>query len=465
MYATAKRGFDIAFSMLGLVLLSPLLCLSALAVWLYDRGPVFFRQERVGRGGRPFFILKFRSMVVDAERLGLSLTKAGDCRITPIGRILRMTKLDELPQLWNVLMGEMSFVGPRPEVPRYVAHYTPEQRQVLNYTPGITDLATVSYRNEEAMLRDAGDAEKFYLEHCMGQKTKLNLAYARRASLLSDVWIILQTLCPYWLGVLLLYTFVLSAAYVAAYLLRFEFEIPSSERQTFDVFFMPAVGINLLFLLGYRELLGMVSYVTLLEVRRCATALGLAAVVQLLLWLWAGGRMIPPRSVIILNALLALVLLTAGRVILRRARERLTHGLSGPATSDRPKRVAIVGALGRGASIGSWLARGGDNNRRLVAFFDDNPDLRGRLLHAVPIVGLPELIERDSWSSRLDEVIVVLPETAGPRTAVVCQMLDRIGLEYQVVSPFGFLDTAQAASSPPSLIPPSTAGVARSAES
>lgn len=192
----AKRAFDLFFSVLGLLVLSPLLLLLALLVKLSDGGPVFYRQQRVGQGGRLFAILKFRSMVVNAEKMGLSVTKDGDPRITQIGRFLRKTKLDELPQLWNVLRGEMSFVGPRPEVPRYVAHYTAEQRRVLALKPGITDLATLEFRNEEELLRTAGDTEKFYLEYCVPRKIELNLAYARQANLWEDVKIILRTLFP-----------------------------------------------------------------------------------------------------------------------------------------------------------------------------------------------------------------------------------------------------------------------------
>jgi lipopolysaccharide/colanic/teichoic acid biosynthesis glycosyltransferase len=148
-----KRLFDIVFAAVGLVVLSPLLLLVAVAVKVSSRGPVLFRQERIGQGGRAFYIVKFRSMVANAENAGPSITPEGDPRVTRIGRFLRKTKLDELPQLWNVLVGEMSFVGPRPEVPKYVSQYTPEQRRVLELKPGITDLATLEFRKEEEMLR------------------------------------------------------------------------------------------------------------------------------------------------------------------------------------------------------------------------------------------------------------------------------------------------------------------------
>nr|WP_050785604.1 sugar transferase [Pedosphaera parvula] len=191
-----KRCYDLFFSAIGLVLLSPFLALIAGAVKISDGGPVFFRQRRVGRGGESFHIWKFRTMIVDAERSGLSVTRDGDARITRIGRVLRKTKLDELPQLWNVFKGEMSFVGPRPEVPKYVERYTPEQKQVLALKPGITDLATLKFRNEEELLKSAKDVELFYLTYCVPRKIELNLHYARKANLWRDSIIILQTLLP-----------------------------------------------------------------------------------------------------------------------------------------------------------------------------------------------------------------------------------------------------------------------------
>ena len=189
-----KRLFDLFFAGCGLVVLSPVFLVLAILVKLADNGPILFRQQRVGQGGKPFRILKFRSMVVGAERLGLSVTRDGDPRITRIGQFLRKTKLDELPQLWNVWRGEMSFVGPRPEVPRYVGKYSEAQKRVLSLKPGITDLATLAFRNEEELLLEAIDTERFYLDYCIPRKIELNLAYAESASLWRDTRIILQTL-------------------------------------------------------------------------------------------------------------------------------------------------------------------------------------------------------------------------------------------------------------------------------
>lgn len=191
-----KRCFDVAASAVGLLAISPLLFLIALCIKLSDWGPVFFFQERIGWKGVPFKIIKFRTMIPNAERLGLSITKDGDPRVTGCGRFLRKTKLDELPQLFNVLIGQMSFVGPRPEVARYVANYTSEQRMVLLLKPGITDLATLEFRNEESLLSEARDAERFYREFCVPRKIELNLDYSKRANLWQDLKIILHTLFP-----------------------------------------------------------------------------------------------------------------------------------------------------------------------------------------------------------------------------------------------------------------------------
>lgn len=191
---TLKRLLDVVGAACGLVLLSPLFAVIALAIWWYDGFPIFFRQERVGRGGRPFRMWKFRTMVAHAELLGRLLTVGRDPRITPLGHWLRKLKIDEFPQLINVLRGEMSLVGPRPEVEKYVLCYTPGQRRVLDLTPGITDPSSIRYRNESDLLAGANDPERTYVEILMPDKIRINLEYAERASAWSDLVVVLQTL-------------------------------------------------------------------------------------------------------------------------------------------------------------------------------------------------------------------------------------------------------------------------------
>ena len=189
-----KRLMDIAVSGCALAVLWPVLLLIALAIKIDDPGPVFYRQVRVGRYGKTFRIFKFRTMVVDADKKGLSITVGRDSRITRIGAFLRKTKLDELAQLINVFVGEMSFVGPRPEVPRYVDLYTPYQRQVLLVRPGITDYASIAYRNENDLLAGCDDPEKMYIEKIMPDKIELNMKYLREISPIADIRLILSTI-------------------------------------------------------------------------------------------------------------------------------------------------------------------------------------------------------------------------------------------------------------------------------
>lgn len=188
----AKRVFDIFCAALGLALLSPILLLTALAVGLTSPGGVLFRQERMGRGAQPFTIYKFRTMRTD--NAGLKITTGNDSRITAVGRVLRKTKLDELPQLWNVLKGDMSFVGPRPEVREYTDLYTPEQRQIFLVRPGITGLASIEFRNENELLSGSEDPNRTYIEEIMPQKIALDLRYVSRASVGYDILLILKTL-------------------------------------------------------------------------------------------------------------------------------------------------------------------------------------------------------------------------------------------------------------------------------
>lgn len=190
----AKRAMDIVLSACALAILWPLLLLIALAIWIDDPGPVFYRQVRVGRNGKTFRIFKFRSMVMDADKKGLAITVGRDSRITRVGAVLRKTKLDELAQLLNVLFGQMSFVGPRPEVPKYVELYTPYQRQVLLVRPGITDYASIAYRNENDLLADAPNPETMYIEQIMPDKIELNMKYLREISPLADIRLILKTI-------------------------------------------------------------------------------------------------------------------------------------------------------------------------------------------------------------------------------------------------------------------------------
>jgi lipopolysaccharide/colanic/teichoic acid biosynthesis glycosyltransferase len=189
-----KRAFDIFSSGIVLFLLSPFLLIIAMVIKASSAGPVIFKQKRVGKNNQDFTIFKFRTMRTRKEEGKQITVGERDPRVTKVGYFLRKYKLDELPQLWNVLRGDMSIVGPRPEVRKYVDMYTPEQLKVLDVRPGLTDLASLEYINENEILGKAVDAERTYIEEVMPAKLKLNLAYLDKNSFISDVKLIFSTL-------------------------------------------------------------------------------------------------------------------------------------------------------------------------------------------------------------------------------------------------------------------------------
>ena len=190
-----KRLFDLLFAAVLLILVSPAMLIVALLVKTSSRGPALYRQWRVGKHGRQFQLIKFRTMGHASQQAGPSVTRAGDPRITAAGRVLRKWKLDELPQLLNVIRGEMSFVGPRPDVAEYITSLNREQQKILQLRPGVTGAATLHYRNEERLLSSVPVAElkRFYCSNVLPEKVRLDLEYARSAGFLSDLGILLQT--------------------------------------------------------------------------------------------------------------------------------------------------------------------------------------------------------------------------------------------------------------------------------
>jgi len=189
-----KRLFDIVFSLLGLIILAPILLIISILIKANSEGDILYKQKRIGKDGEPFYVNKFRTMVKDADKKGKQITVGNDSRITRVGRVLRKLKLDELPQLINVLKGEMSFVGPRPEVSKYVKLYTKSQREILNIKPGITDYASIYFSNESELLDQADDSEEFYVNKVMPYKIMLNKRYIENKSLVEDVKVICMTL-------------------------------------------------------------------------------------------------------------------------------------------------------------------------------------------------------------------------------------------------------------------------------
>lgn len=189
-----KRIFDFLVSLFGIIIVSPILLIIAISIKINSKGPILFKQIRVGKDGKKFKILKFRTMTNNTEKKGLQLTVGRDNRITSTGHFLRKYKLDELPQLFNVLKGEMSLVGPRPEVPKYVEMYSEEQSKVLKVKPGITDLASIEYRDENTLIAKSKNPEETYINEIMPKKIELNIEYISRFSIFFDMKLIFDTI-------------------------------------------------------------------------------------------------------------------------------------------------------------------------------------------------------------------------------------------------------------------------------
>lgn len=189
-----KRIFDIVFSFLGIIVLLPIFIIISLLVGFSSRGGVFYKQKRVGKDNKDFTLYKFRSMKVNSDKKQLITVGEKDNRVTKIGYFIRKYKIDELPQLFNVLRGDMSFVGPRPEVRYYVDMYSDEQKQVLSVRPGITDIASIEYRNENAILEKADNPQEFYIKEVMPKKLELNRQYIISQSFIGDIKLILKTI-------------------------------------------------------------------------------------------------------------------------------------------------------------------------------------------------------------------------------------------------------------------------------
>lgn len=187
-----KRAFDIIFSFMGIILLFPIFIIVGIIIKIDSKGPIFFSQERIGKNFKAFRILKFRTMVYDNK--GPLLTARGDQRITQVGKYLRRYKIDELPQLLNVFKGDMSLVGPRPEVRKYVELFKPYYKEILTYCPGITDPASLKYSDEEAILSQSQDYEELYIGRILPDKIKLSLEYIKNQNIITDIFIIFKTI-------------------------------------------------------------------------------------------------------------------------------------------------------------------------------------------------------------------------------------------------------------------------------
>jgi FlaA1/EpsC-like NDP-sugar epimerase/lipopolysaccharide/colanic/teichoic acid biosynthesis glycosyltransferase len=448
-----------------LLILLPLFAAITLAIRLSSRGPVFFRQQRMGKTGKLFHIFKFRTMVPDAEKMGAAITMGEDPRITPIGRFLRNYKLDELPQLLNVLLGDMSLVGPRPEVPRYRPHYSGAYEAVLNVRPGITDPASLQFRHEESLLNGHGNAETFYITSILPEKLRINLTYLKRRSFWTDAYIILLTVGaaimpgvttpltmfmtggkstmerkgwivslaqqylkrlrrPY--SKLIVDAVLIVLAYFLAYTIRFEGSMPMRALDVFlrsqPVLLAMTLGLLYLFRLYNRmyeyssskDLIALVSAHTLGWMMFVAT--------QYMLHLqWT------PRSVAIIYWLLGLMFMGAVRFSQRAAKEMLGR------PQQHRKRVLVVGAGTAGEMIIRQMKIDNELDYHPVCLVDDNPEKLDSSLHGVPVLGnstnIPQLVKQKG----IEQIVIATPSAKPSQMRLIVAKCEEAKVAFQTV--------------------------------
>ncbi len=432
-----KRALDILFSLFGLAAFAPLFAVVALALKLSSKGPVFFRQERMGMNFRPFSIYKFRTMRDGAPAEGLPVTFGGDARVTPLGAFLRKYKLDELPQLINILKGEMSFVGPRPEVRKYVELFRDDYKGLLSVRPGVTDPASVCFIHEEDAVPLSPASEDIYIKKILPEKIRLSKDYLRSAGTVKDLRIMMGTVLRSWAAgrtpgtktkkdgrrittsiyspmrdfiirrrrlvfalVLLVQT---AAANYLAFILRFESLLSPVNVRQFFTYVPLLLAIRLFFYLRaglYKSLwryAGIKDLVDILWTSAAGNALFMAAVVFIF------GDKGYPRSIYVIDFLVFVPISGGTRLLIRIFNEYMSQ-------QGALRRVFIVGAGDAGElAVRQMKTNGHRNSYEPVGFIDDDRYKRGLSIHGVPILGakeqLPELIRKHLP----DEILISLP--------------------------------------------------------
>jgi FlaA1/EpsC-like NDP-sugar epimerase/lipopolysaccharide/colanic/teichoic acid biosynthesis glycosyltransferase len=439
-----QRAFHFLIALIGLIGLLPVLILVAIAIKLTSRGPVLFRQERVGRHMKPFTMYKFRTMVVDAERRGPGVTVDGDARVTAIGRFLRATKLDEFPQLWNVVRGDMNLVGPRPELPRYVRLFTEEYRDILRVRPGITDVASITYRHESALLSGDADPEERYVQTILPDKLRLARDYVEHASLGYDLVLIAATLASlayparavdrvldalgrHHVGV----TIVLQAALVvvanlAAAAIRFDGAPPADDLRLILLALPLLVVVRSAWFQVFNLYRDVWQYMGLRSLGSiiAAVALGSASFWGLITWAAPGAGY--PRSVIVLDGLLCVMALTGIRVLRQMQREVRGH-------TTAPRRALVVGADDSAERILRGLMTHPNLDYRIVGIVGGDRAASGLSIHSVPIVGSYDQLEGIVREKTPDEVVVVASAVSEEQRREMVRSCRSLGKPVRVV--------------------------------
>lgn len=419
-------------------MLLPFFAIIAVLIKIESRGSVFFAQKRIGRNLKPFNLYKFRTMVYDAPKKGLSITAGDDPRITRVGRFLRKTKLDELPQLWNVLKGDMSLVGPRPEARKYMSKYRKDYKEILKIRPGMTDVASLTYKNEEAVLKDKKDPEEYYIHVLLPEKIKLAKEYVRRATLAYDLKLILLTifrliypreailrilnlLTPYRkLIVIGLQVCIFVISNYLAFFIRFDANTPSFELSLFWRFLPQLILIRIVFLFMFSMDRGLWRYASVRDLLSITASITIGSLLFLLSVRYLSGEITYPRSIYVVDWLLNIFLL-GGIRLFRRLHEKAND-------KTVKKRVVIIGA----GDAAEMLLRDIDHSPfylyQVIGLIDDDPGKRGLKIRDVPILGTRKDLEKIVKLESLDEFIIAIPSSSPSKLQAIVKDLRQFGL-------------------------------------
>jgi FlaA1/EpsC-like NDP-sugar epimerase/lipopolysaccharide/colanic/teichoic acid biosynthesis glycosyltransferase len=440
---SGKRLFDLVGSGLALLVSAPLFVLIALVVKLEDGGPVFFLQERVGRKGRLFRIRKFRTMRAAAHP-GLPLTVAGDQRITRAGRWLRRFKLDELPQLLHVLRGEMSLVGPRPEVPGYVAHYTSDLLAVLDHPPGLTDPASVEGWDEGEVLARTTNPERAYLDEVMPAKVRRQLGYASGATIRSDFLVLLATICHPWDAVaplvvskmvkyrrgiiMAVHVVLVTLSYRYAYELRFDFQVPPIEARTFWYTLPVLLCLRLLMYERFGLNGGYWKHFSTEDLFRLGVAVTLSSTIFVAVLAMVAQVIAVPRSVVLMDVLGSIFLVGGTHLVARWLQEGRLRLMPRPG-----RRTLVVGTGDNAERLLREVLRSGERAFDFAGLVTEEPTVRGRSIHGVRIVGTVENLPALASQFDAELVIIALERPSAERLERIVERCAASGVEFRTL--------------------------------
>jgi lipopolysaccharide/colanic/teichoic acid biosynthesis glycosyltransferase len=434
-----KRTFDIVLALLGLILLCPFFLAAAILIKLDSKGPVFFRQVRVGKNGTPFEMLKFRTMMESMHWAGPPVAPRNDPRVTSFGAILRRFKINEFPQLFNVLKGDMSFVGPRPEVPELFAFYGPEEKRIVSVRPGIVGPSQIQMRNEEELYAEDVDPKEYYLTHILPKKLKIDLEYVDNRSFLKDILFIVHGILITLTGaitrrhlfenseqiaVFVCDTFICAFSYLLAYFLRFEGQL-SPVHQEIILRTLPCVVVGRMLALTYYGLYGtLVFYMSYDDLIKVLKGVTVSSLLIILLTFLVGERS-HPRSVFAIDWFIVIGLLEGYRMAIRILRRRLK--------GDRKKlrkRILIYGADGMGdLAVRYWrMERDGE----VVGFVDNDPKKLRKRFRGLKILGSRHDIEAIVRLYHVDQVVIATRDIASEELDHIESLCDEADVECEV---------------------------------